>query len=88
MAPSPKKATATCRVPRVFADSAAPSASGVPAPTTPVAPSMPTVVSAMCIEPPVPRLVPVALPYSSAIIRATSTPLAIAWPWPRCVLAT
>ena len=25
---------------------------------------------------------------SSAIMRDTSTPLAIAWPWPRCVLAT
>jgi hypothetical protein len=64
-------------VPRSRADIAAPSAIGVPAPTTPVAPSMPTDVSAMCIDPPRPRLVPVSRPYNSAIMRATSTPLAM-----------
>ena len=57
----------------------------MPAATTPFAPSIPTEKSAMCIEPPLPWLVPVALPNSSAIIRLTSAPLASVWPWPRCV---
>ncbi len=39
----------------------------------------------MCIEPPRARLSPVVRPSSSAIIRATSAPFAITWPWPRWV---
>ena len=41
----------------------------------------------MCMEPPLPRQVPVARPYSSANMPLTSTPLAMQWPCPRWVLA-
>ena len=51
--------------------------------TTPLVPNIPRLMSAMCIEPPLPWLVPVARPKSSAIISLGSTPLAIQWPWPR-----
>ncbi len=61
-APSPKKATATWSVPRTRAESAAPTACGVPMPTIGLTPSIPTETSVMCIEPPLPRLVPVDLP--------------------------
>jgi hypothetical protein len=46
---------------------------------------MPTEKSAMCIEPPLPRLQPDARPNSSPIIAIVSAPLAIVWPWPRWV---
>ena len=39
----------------------------------------------MCIEPPLPPLKPVARPKSSHMVAVTSAPLAIVWPWPRCV---
>ena len=39
----------------------------------------------MCIEPPLPLQTPVERPKSSAIMAFTSTPLAMQWPWPRCV---
>ena len=41
--------------------------------------------SAMCIDPPRPRLVPSSLPISSANIPSGSRPFARQWPWPRCV---
>ena len=41
--------------------------------------------SAMCMEPPRPRLVPWSLPMSSANIPSGSSPLARQWPWPRWV---
>jgi hypothetical protein len=86
MAPSPKKHTVmSSRVFSSFCACAAPTAMGSPAATTPLAPSMPTEKSAMCIEPPLPPLKPVALPNSSHIIRARSAPLASVWPWPRWV---
>jgi hypothetical protein len=56
MAPSPKKHTAIASTPRIFKPCAAPTAIGKPAATTPLAPSMPTEKSAMCIEPPLPPL--------------------------------
>ena len=49
----------------------------MPAATTPFAPSMPTEKSAMCIEPPLPPLKPVARPKSSHIVAVTSAPFAI-----------
>ena len=54
IAPSPKKLTAIASTPRSLSDCAAPIAIGMPAATTPLAPSMPTEKSAMCIEPPLP----------------------------------
>ena len=41
--------------------------------------------SAMCIEPPRPRLVPASFAISSANIPSGSRPLARQWPWPRWV---
>ena len=67
-APSPKNATATLPSRRSCAAVAAPTAIGRPAPTIPLAPKMPIVGSAMCIEPPRPRFVPASLPISSANI--------------------
>ena len=85
--PSPKKATATLSVPFTRLVRAAPTARGTLAPTTPLVPSIPLLMSAMCIDPPLPLLHPVALPNSSATISLGSTPLAMQWPWPRWVLA-
>ncbi len=62
-----------------------PTAIGRPAATMPLAPKMPSVGSAMCIEPPRPRLVPSSLPISSANIPSGSRPLARQCPWPRWV---
>ena len=85
-APSPKKhaTIASCFVRRIAC--AAPQAIGMPAPTTPFAPSIPTAKSAMCIDPPLPPQDPPARPCSSSIIARASAPFAMAWPWPRCVL--
>ena len=60
-APSPKNATATLPSARSCAAVAAPTAIGRPAATIPLAPKMPIVGSAMCIEPPRPRFVPCVL---------------------------
>ena len=84
-APSPKNATATLPSARSCAAAAAPTAIGTPAATIPLAPKMPSFGSAMCIEPPRPRLVPWSLPISSANIPSGSSPLARQWPWPRWV---
>ena len=53
-APSPKKATATLSVPCSLAARPAPVASGMAAPTMPLAPMMLSSMSAMCMEPPRP----------------------------------
>ena len=84
--PSPKKATATR--PRFLSLEvrAAPTARGTLAATTPLVPSIPLLMSAMCMEPPLPLLEPVVRPNNSAIIALGSTPLAMQWPWPRWVL--
>jgi hypothetical protein len=84
-APSPKNATATLPSARSCAAVAAPTAIGRPAATIPLAPKIPSVGSAMCMEPPRPRLVPWSLPISSANIPSGSSPLAKQWPWPRWV---
>src|SRR6185503_12165514 len=84
-APSPKKQATRCFFPCTCSACAAPTAIGMPAATTPFAPSMPTEKSAMCIEPPLPPLKPVARPNSSHIIFSIEAPLASVWPWPRCV---
>ena len=75
-APSPKKHTATLPSPSSWAPSAAPVAIASPAPTTPLAPSMPLDRSATCIDPPMPRQMPSRLPQISANMAATSPPLA------------
>ena len=87
-APSPKKTTLTLSLPCTLADSATPVATGMFEPTTPLAPSIPLVMSAMCMVPPLPLLVPVALPSSSAIISLRATPLAMQWWWLRWVPST
>ena len=53
--------------------------------TTPFAPSMPTLKSAMCIEPPLPPQLPPSRPNSSRIMASGSAPLARVWPCPRWV---
>ena len=88
MPPSPVNTTATAPVPSVLAASAAPHASGGPPPTMPLAPSIPLCRSAMCMDPPLHRQVPVLRPKISAIMPGTSQPLAMLWPWPRWVEAT
>ena len=60
--------TATVPVPSVLAVSAAPTTSGGPPPTMPLAPSMPRSRSAMCIEPPLPPHSPPFLANSSCIM--------------------
>jgi hypothetical protein len=75
MPPSPLNFDASARLP----------ISGGPPPTMPFAPSMPLDMSAMFIEPPLPRHDPVALPEISAIMPWTSTPLAMQWPCRRWV---
>ena len=84
-APSPKKEMLTWSVPRTLAPRAAPVATGMLEPTTPLAPSIPLVASAMCIVPPLPLFVPLVLPRSSAIISLRSSPLAMQWWWLRWV---
>jgi hypothetical protein len=84
-APSPKKATATWAVLRTLAEMPAPRACATPAPTMGFTPRIPLRRSVMCIEPPLPRLVPVIFPNSSAIIGLTSAPFAMQCPWPRWV---
>src|SRR3954469_14491395 len=67
-APSPKKQTAIWSVPRRRAAMVAPTARLAPPPTTPLAPSIPTEKSAMCMLPPLPLREPVTLAYSSATL--------------------
>ncbi len=52
--PSPKNGTATLPLPLYLLAKPAPTAIGAPAPTMPLAPSMPTSRFEMCIEPPLP----------------------------------
>ena len=61
-APSPKKATATSSPPSIWAAKAAPVAIGRPPPTIPFAPIMPSLKSAKCIAPPLPRQIPLLRP--------------------------
>jgi len=85
-APSPKKHTVILLRCFICCISAAPVAMQKPPPTTPFAPRLPRSKSAICMEPPLPRQYPLYLPSISAIILLRSIPLAIQWPWPRCVL--
>lgn len=57
-APSPKNATVMPPSARSWDAVAAPTAIGTPAATIPLAPKTPSFGSAMCIDPPRPRLVP------------------------------
>ena len=66
---------------------AAPVAIFMFAATTPLAPSIPTLASAMCIDPPFPLHIPPRLPNNSSIIASGSAPLARVCPWPLCVLS-
>ena len=76
VAPSPKNATETLPLLLYLSAKAAPTAIGEPAPTMPLAPSIPSSSDEMCIEPPLPLQYPVALPISSAIIGRNCPPLA------------
>ena len=66
---------------------AAPVAIFMFAATTPLAPSIPTLASAMCIDPPLPLHIPPRLPNNSSIIASGSAPFARVCPWPLCVLS-
>ncbi len=77
---SPKKRRVTRSLPCIFEPSAAPAATGRPEPTMLVSPRLPTLKSDKCIEPPMPELMPVALPISSANSRSTRAPLLIGCP--------
>jgi hypothetical protein len=79
VAPSPKKATATCSVPRSLADQAAPAAMGRCEPTIAYEPSIPLSALVKCMEPPLALHSPVALLISSARHSAGVAPRAIAW---------
>ena len=83
VAPSPKKATATCDVPRSFADQAAPAAIGRCAPTMAYDPSIPWSAWVRCIEPPLALQTPVDFCISSARHASGEAPRAMAWWWPR-----
>ena len=54
VAPSPKKTTETVSLPRYLLANPAPTAIGTPPPTIPLAPSMLSSRSQMCIDPPLP----------------------------------
>ena len=54
----------------------------------PLVPIMPISGANRCMLPPRPREQPVARPNSSAISSHGGSPLASAWPCPRCVLKT
>src|SRR4029453_1850181 len=88
VAPSPKKATATCSVPRNLADHAAPAAIGRCDPTIAYEPSIPLSALVRCIEPPLAAHRPVALLINSARHSAGVAPRAIAWWCPRYVANT
>jgi hypothetical protein len=79
VAPSPKKATAICSVPRSFADHAAPAAIGRCDPTIAYEPSIPLSALVRCIDPPLAAHNPVALLISSARHSTGAAPRAIAW---------
>jgi hypothetical protein len=79
VAPSPKNATATCPLPRSFADHAAPAAIGRWAPTIAYEPSMPLLALVRCIEPPLAWHSPVTRLISSARHSSGVAPRAIAW---------
>ena len=83
VAPSPKKATAICSVPRSIADHAAPTAIGRWEPTMAYDPSMPRSALVRCMDPPLALHSPVALLINSARHSSAVAPRAIAWWWPR-----
>ena len=83
VAPSPKNVIAAESVPRSFAESAAPTATGSPAPTIANAPIRPREKSVRCIEPPTPRQQPLVRPISSPNAAVIAMPRASAWPCPR-----
>src|SRR5260221_12931232 len=65
ISPSPKKAQATCFVPRYCADHAAPAAIGRCAPTMAYEPITPCATLVRCIEPPLPFIRPHCRPINS-----------------------
>ncbi len=77
VAPSPKKATATSPDPAAGRRRRRRRRSGTPAATMPLAPKIPIDGSAMCIDPPRPRLVPPSFAISSANI---ADGVEAAWP--------
>ena len=85
VAPSPMKAAATRLCPRILNERAMPVAMGSPPPTMATAGTIPLARSPMCMDPPLPLQQPVTLPKSSAIMQATSSPLAMQCPCGRCV---
>ena len=76
IAPSPKIEHAIRSSPRSLIAWAAPAQMWILADTTPFAPSMPTEKSAMCMEPPLPWLVPPSRPSSSRIMAVAFAPFA------------
>ena len=85
IAPSPKIEHTILSLFNSLIACAAPAVMWMLAPTTPFAPSIPTLKSAMCIDPPLPWLLPPSRPNSSRIIWLGSAPFANVWPWPRWV---
>ena len=80
MAPSPKTATATSSVPRVWNESAAPAATGMPPPMIAEVGRSPNSMLLKCIEPPTPPQHPTVLPMISPKTDSGLSPSASAIP--------
>jgi hypothetical protein len=81
--PSPNTATARSSVPRTWAVRAAPTATGIPAPTMANVGSRPRSGSLRCIDPPTPPMHPTVRPMISPSTDSVVMPSASATPWPR-----
>ncbi len=85
IAPSPKMQHTTWLSRFNLIACAAPAAITMFAPTTPLAPSIPTPKSAMCIDPPLPPQLPPTRPSNSRSMASLEAPFAKVCPCPRCV---
>ena len=79
VAPSPKKHTVTCPVPRYWADQAVPLAMTSCAPMIAYEPRTPLDTSSRCMDPPLPCIRPFCLPSSSAMTGVIAVPRASTW---------
>ena len=81
IAPSPRKHKVTLSLLKYLSPKAIPVPKGIWPPTIPWPPKKLYFFEKICIEPPKPPDVPVALPNNSAITNFGSSPKPIAWTW-------